>query len=531
MDRVKKISQDIKTGWESMEKSKRTQLIVFVSAIVLVLAALTYFSQRTEYKVLFSNLEEADSGAIVEDLEGNGLNYKLENNGTTILIDENEVDNYRIQLAADGLMPSNSTGFELFDSASMMATDEDRQIMYQRAISGELERAISSIAEVSSSKVLLSIPEESVFQNPEFQKEASASVVLDLRTSAVPSAETIQGIGAMVSGAVENLPIENIQIVDTQGNLLSRALSSPGDLYGSDLVSGQHGIKRSIESDFEDKVLRLLGPVFGMNKVNISVNAEVNFDAVEREIIAYENLEESDDPAVRSQMERVTGSEALADQVQGGNLDDGTGAVLGDTGEGDNSTYEHTTNYELDQSIEKIVEAPGTIENLTASVLILDNQNREEDVRSLVQNALGVDGSNVEIVFMPMDEETGQLIPEIDLSGDLMQVLEDYWPYLLGGAVLLLLFFGISRVVRNRRRMKQAEEEALTEQYNESLAYQEAMEKLNNLSQVESEEEIAKKAANAKAAENEQQVRQQAQENPALAAELVKLWMKEDDKS
>src|SRR5699024_10265938 len=140
--------------------------------ISLVLFLLVFITQRTEYKVLFSELEEADSGAIVEDLESKGMSYKLEDNGTTILIDKRMVDNYRIELAVNGPMPSTSTGFEIFDSSSMMATDEDRAIMYQRAISGELERSISSLDSVESGKVLLNIPESSVFQNPDYQKEA-----------------------------------------------------------------------------------------------------------------------------------------------------------------------------------------------------------------------------------------------------------------------------------------------------------------------------------------------------------------------
>lgn len=530
MDRIKKIRDDIKSGWDNMEKSKRTQLIVFVSAIIIVLASLTYFTQRTEYKVLFSNLEEADSGAIVEDLTANGIDYRLENNGTTILIDEKQVDNYRIQLASDGLMPESSTGFEIFDSASMMATDDDRQIMYQRAISGELERAIASISEISSAKVLLSIPEESVFQNPEYQKEASASVILDLKTSNQPSQGTIQGIGSLVSGAVENLPIENIQIVDTKGNLLSQSLAGADGMLGADLVSSQHSIKRSIEKDLEDKVLSLIGPLFGMNRVNVSVNAEMNFDAVEREVTAYENLETSDDPAIRSQTEIVTGSEALAGQVQSGSLDDATGAIVGtDGGAGDNSTYEHTTNYELDQQIERIVEAPGTINNLTASVLIMDTQNNMDGIISLVENALGTDRQNIEVVFVPMvEDESGQLLPEIDLGGDISRALKEYWPYLLGGLFVFLLFLSISRRIRKSRREKELEEAESEQQYNESLAYQDAMNKLNTLADP-NEAEIERQVANEKAAKNEKQVRDLAEENPALAAELVKLWVKEDE--
>ena len=134
MDKLKSITEDIKSGWEKINKKKRVQLISLVVAISILLFVLVYFTQRTEYKVLFSELEEADAGLIVEDLEANGMDYKLERNGTTILIDKDMVDEYRINIAVDGPMPSTSTGFEIFDGSSLMATDDDRAIMYQRAI-------------------------------------------------------------------------------------------------------------------------------------------------------------------------------------------------------------------------------------------------------------------------------------------------------------------------------------------------------------------------------------------------------------
>ena len=62
-----------------------------------------------------------------KDLEEQQIAYKLADNGTTILIDKDQVDEYRINLAVDNKLPNTSTGFELFDDANMMTTDEDRQ--------------------------------------------------------------------------------------------------------------------------------------------------------------------------------------------------------------------------------------------------------------------------------------------------------------------------------------------------------------------------------------------------------------------
>lgn len=520
MNKVKQIGSDIKSGWDRMEKPKRIRLGIIVGAIVILVILFGYFSQRTEYTVLFSELEEADAGAIVEDLEAKGMDYQLEDNGTTILIDEEYIDNYRINLAVEGLMPSNTTGFEIFDEASMMATDEDREIMYQRALAGELERAISSLDSIKAAKVLLSLPEESIFQNPDYQKEASASVVLELQTSQIPSQQTIQGIASLISGAVEHLPVSNVEIMDTNGNLLSTSLTNDGALSSADVVTQHQQITQSIETDLEQKVRSLLGPVYGLEKVQVSVNADLNFDAIEREEVAY------GEPSVRSQTEHVSGSEALAGQVQGGNLEDG-GAVFGEEDGEDNSTYEHTTNYELNTTTQNIVEAPGTIERITASVVILDNPVNQDAIQNLVENALGIvqlreNGAedSVYIEFLPQitEDETPSLIDGDDFMGQIIQFVADYGFYMLGGFVLLLILILVIRGVR-RRRMEAAYEDFDIEEttYNELL---------QDATKVDTDEERKKKEAES-AHMKEDTVRKQAKENPELAAELIKIWMKE----
>lgn len=48
----------------------------------------------------------------------------------------------------------------------MMTTDEDRKIMYQRALTGELENSIAALDDVDKAKVNLTIPKsDNVFDN------------------------------------------------------------------------------------------------------------------------------------------------------------------------------------------------------------------------------------------------------------------------------------------------------------------------------------------------------------------------------
>lgn len=532
MDKVKKIMDDIKAGWEKMEKSKRIRLVSIVSIFLVLILTIAYFTQRTDYQVLFNDLEDADAGAIVEDIEARGMKYQLDKNGSTILIPKDEIDNYRIQLAVDDLLPSSSTGFEIFDSANMMATDEDRAIMYQRAISGELERAITSLDSVNSAKILLNIPEDSVFQNPEYSKDASASVVLDMRGSGVPDAQTIQGISSLVSGAVDNLPPENVKIVDTKGNLLSTPLNGGAD--DTSVVTAHQKIKKSIETDLENKVINLLGSIYGHDKVHVSVNAGLNFDAIEEENINYGVPEDSetDKGLIRSQTENVTGNAGLSSIVEGSVLEEGqVDQFLEDNqGEGDNSSYDHTTNYELNSSTARVIKAPGSIESLSASVVILANQGGSNP-EPLVRNALGIDAElgneSIQIEYVePMVEEDPELLPEFGLAGAVLAWLGTNWWIVLIGFIALVVLVVLARVLLSRRRAEPVEE---TEEYEEPV-----VERIDD-EEVEEEEEITlSEEAKAKAREREishqkeDEVRDHARENPELVAELLKIWLNEE---
>ncbi|MEY8291436.1 flagellar basal-body MS-ring/collar protein FliF [Carnobacteriaceae bacterium 52-44] len=526
MDKLKSIASDIKAGWENMDKKKRVRLVSIVVTISVVLFLLVYATQRTEYKVLFSELEEADSGAIVEDLESKGMDYKLEDNGTTILIDKDLVDNYRIELAVNGPMPSTSTGFEIFDSSSMMATDEDRAIMYQRAISGELERAISSLANVESGKVLLNIPESSVFQNPDYQKEATASVVLQMNNNQMPDQATVQGIAALVSGAVENLPQANVEILDTSGRLLSASISDGYNL-SSDVVTEHQRIKNMVENDLEQNVRTLLSPVYGLENVQISVNADLNFDAIEREQVEY------GEQSIRSQTESVTGNAALAQEVQSGNLEDGTVNVIDENADEDNSSYEHATNFELDTTTSRIVEAPGAIERITASVIILDNPTDRAAIQGLVENALGIndfkpegepiDSVQIEYVMPPTEDEAPTLIGNPEFFETIISWITENWLLLVISVVVLTVILILFRVLRNR--FADEEDDELEMEFAEILPP--APEPEETLFDKETEEKMRR---NQVANEKEDMIREQTKENPELAAELIKIWLKEEDK-
>lgn len=538
MDKLKEIGNNLKNGWKNLAASKKRILIIVVSTAVILIAVLAFIAQRNHFTVLFSDLDEADAGAIVENLETEGIEYELEDGGKTILIDEAQVDQYRIQLASNGLMPVNSTGFEIFDETSMMATDEDREIMYQRAVTGELERSISSLQQVETAKVMLSIPEDSIFQNPDYKSEASASIVLETRGSGQLTTQNIQGIASLVSGAVDNLPMENIQIVDSNGNLLSGFLQEGESAIGATDVSTQQlSVQQTYEQDLEKRINALLAPVYGANNIRVVVNASMNFDAIEGETVEYTapmTDEEEEDPEreglIRSQTENYNGA---SDMIEG-LIEEGELPVAEDGDEELSTSLDRTINYELDQTTERYVRAPGVLEGVNASIII--NQNAEtvpaeDQIVPIVRRAIGLDDPATEIVgdvtFEPMPFADGEDIEPIgeDLMADFLLFFRRYWPFMIGGIILLITAIVILIIVRRGKNDDYDEFETAFENQNPTPLQREELAPIEpdpidlNIER--------KKQKNKVVSDKEDTVREEAKQNPELAAELMKIWLKE----
>ncbi|SFE78548.1 flagellar basal-body MS-ring/collar protein FliF [Trichococcus pasteurii] len=522
MNQLKSTMGAIREGWLGLSTPKKAGLITALLSIFLLVSGLSYYSQRVEYTTLFSGLEEADAGIIVNDLEAKAISYKLEDNGRTILIDDTQLDKYRIQLAVDGMMPETSTGFEIFDETSMMATDEDRNIMYQRAVTGELERAITSLQSVESAKVILSIPEVSVFGTE--QPEASASVVIATKGNQQLSSATIQGVVSLVSGAVENLPTNNIKIVDKSGNILGNAAMAGSDDYSPELVTRYNAIVTNYEQQLQQKLMAALAPIYGMDNLSIALTAEMDFDSLEQEIVNY------GDAAVRSQNVAATGGTVDVNEAAGETANDNTINSVISGEDGGQSSYEQTINNELDSTTTVRVSAPGTITRLTATVVyngtLSDEQKAQLD--SITKTTIGYTVNNTRtdevqvegIPFLATDEAADTIV---DTELGLAYYLKEYGLYIAAGIAGLFILSLIAFIFRNSKEKKYRafdEEMANATRIVEEKKVPQPP-SVNNL-----EDDLFDFTQNPRFM-RDAKVKDYVKANPEMSAEMIKIWMKD----
>ena len=141
MGKIVGIWNKLSGAWIKLSKVKKISFIIVLCSLI---AAISVYSlsgnKKAEYVPLFTNLDIKDASQMVEKLDQRKYSdYKIAKNGTALLVPETDVDRLRLDLAIDGALPDSGEGFELFDKSNYAMTDADREILYQRALEGELQ--------------------------------------------------------------------------------------------------------------------------------------------------------------------------------------------------------------------------------------------------------------------------------------------------------------------------------------------------------------------------------------------------------
>ena len=128
-----------------------------VALLVAVMVSLFLWSNKPEYRVLFSNYSDRDGGAIVASLQQLNVPYEFSEAGNAIMVPADRVHDTRLKLATQGLPRNGNSGFELMENQKLGSSQFLEQVNYQRALEGELSRSIDSIDAVVASRVHLSL--------------------------------------------------------------------------------------------------------------------------------------------------------------------------------------------------------------------------------------------------------------------------------------------------------------------------------------------------------------------------------------
>ncbi|MFC3338470.1 flagellar basal-body MS-ring/collar protein FliF [Paracandidimonas soli] len=511
-----------------------------LAALVALVVVLLLWSRGPDYRVLFSNLEDRDGGAIVSALSQMNIPYRFSENGGAILIPAEQVHATRLQLAEQGLPRSGQVGFELFDNARFGASQFSEQVTYQRGLEGELGSSIEALHSVQKARVHLAIPRETLFVRE--RQAPTASVLLNLYPGRHLNQNQVAAIAWLVSSSVPNLSAENVSIVDQNGRLLTQ----PSGEAKSD------GLRRDMVHDVEqrtvERIMTLLTPLVGAGNARAQVSADIDFSQREQTSEVYRPNQNPGEAAIRSQQlsassqagpgiaQGVPGAlsnqppadpvapvdaPAPADTVQAG-----PGATPA-AATNRNTRSDSTTNYELDRTISHVKDPTGRIQRLSAAVVVNYREQAdgtlaalsEEDlakIESIVRQAMGFNadrGDTVSVVNSQFND-----------TPDTLPVWKDPEMHALAILALKYLLIAIALLFAWRKIAKPILDSLLTPRVAPPAAVDRNADAL-----LEEKAQAERRASEiSRYEDNLNTARQMAEKDPRAVAMVMRTWMEKN---
>jgi len=542
---------------EKLRELPKPVLMGGAAALIALIVAVALWSRQPDYRVLYSNLEERDGGAIVAALNQMNVPYKFADNGGALMVPAERVHETRLQLASQGLPRGGAVGFELLDNARFGSSQFAEQVNYQRALEGELARSIEAVHSVQHARVHLAMPRQSLFVRE--RQAPTASIVLNLYPGRSLSDSQVSAIAWLVSSSVPELTAENVSIVDQNGRLLS----APGG-QGRGMDADQLRYVRELEQRTVERILTLLNPLVGAGNVHAQATADVDFSQREQTSEVYGPNQEPGKAAVRSKQTsdsthrgvnppegvpgaltnqpplNATAPIALPPAVQPpDNAQPGQAGAEGQptpaqlaaaqaaASQPGSSRRDATINYEVDRTINHVKESSGVLRRMSVAVVV--NYRPDEDgemqplppeelekLNRLVREAMGYSEARGDSLNL-----ANSLFTDVEPTIPLWQQPEwvDLGKSLAGYLIAALILFWIWRKIGR----------PLMQRYLDPIVDTEAIESAREEAQRQAEAEVrAQKLSRYE--DNLQTARNLAQKDPRAVAMVLRSWIEKDAK-
>ena len=523
MDKIKESFNKLLEKLKGLSKGRKIAFSVLTVGIILGAIYLFIFFNATKFEVLYADVDPTNSTIILAKLNEKKIEYKVDNN--TISVPKDMVAELRMELAP--ILPSAIKGYDLLleDAGVFGMTDKERSLKYKIALEGELARSIESFPEVKSAKVLLVTQEDSNFFRE--AEPSQASVTLEFNIGQSITNDQIKAITSLLTGSVKNLPKENVKIIGVINGKTSELTEDLDNSKNGDFTSAmeeQQAHIKKLEKEYEKKILNVLSPKYGSG-VKATVAVEADFDANEKDIITY------DPNKVPISEERIKNSSNSTDgNTSSGPVDNNTSNTTPANGDNQSESSEERINYQVGQTKERIVAAPGEVKKISASVVVNNEEITDEEkskINNSVSAAIGYSQERGDIISVEgtrfnsesdnaAAEEAARIAQEEEENRKMLM-----YKYIGAGAAALILLFIILGALRKSKKNKELAEGEI--QSGIDIVIGEQVKPKEVFKPLDFEQENEKTHI-------EKEIKKYASDKPDQVAEIIKAWMTEDER-
>lgn len=553
-EKIKPILDKVKGFFKGMSKTVRIILIVVLCAAVVAIAGLAIFHASRPYTVLYTGMNADEMREVLAYLGTNNITDFRVVGEDTILVPEGEAAPLQARLAMEGYPSSGFVYGTYLKNAGALSSQSDRELLEQYELQDRLGATIECFDGVQDAVVNISLGEDSRYiLDREDMVPATASVTLTMQGNRMLTNQQASAIRNLVSHSVKGLNFEDVTISDTAGNPYEAGTEADA----SENSTLKFALEKRVNNMVRDNVLNLLTPAFGSSNVSVSVKSTVNVSKKYIESVDYtgEDGTSWNDLGGHGLIGEFIWNNSIGQEAG----DNAAGGVPGTTtnsdlneymtnpdnltgGDGQGVSSSGSIKHDNDQVKTQEENIGGVVTDIMVAVSINSAAAENVDVAALVGPVARAAGITVEdqdakvsIVTLPFNADTNA--GEDQRTGWLAG-LPDWTLYAMiaGGALFLVLLF-IFLLLRSRakrRKMQQEQEEQLRLMEEQLRALQEAQ---AQPAEGEGEEQPSEDQQGAqiedlhseRTMELRQDVREFAEQNPELAAQMVKAWLKGGD--
>ena len=271
------MTEKLKALWAKLKehlKKISKKVYIFAGVALVVLAAVVVLVLYNKpYEVLVTGVSSGEASSILSYLDSLGVtDYKVENNDT-ILVPRGQEAALKGRILMAGYPQTGYAYSTYYDHVGSLSTEAERNNAYLMFLQESMSNTIRTFENVKDAMVYISPGEDHGYVLDSGNVvEASATVTVTMDGAAKLSGEQAAAIRNLVSHAVQGLEIDSVAISDTLGNTYSADASAEA---GNDSA-----LKLQLEEEYENKirteVLQALMPFFGEDHVRVSVSCVVD---------------------------------------------------------------------------------------------------------------------------------------------------------------------------------------------------------------------------------------------------------------
>lgn len=536
MSKAKEIWEKCKAFFKKMNQKTRTMLCVILGVVVVAAVVITIVMNSKPYSVLFTGLDSSEISSIISYISEKGVtNYRVQGSDTILVASDQEA-----QLKADLLLegyPKSGFAYETYKAGvSSMSTESDREIAYLQDLQDRMAGVIRCMDGVKSAVVTIAQGDDQRYVlDSSNATAASASVMVTMSAGGSLSSQQASAIRKLVSHAVSGLEVNAVSISDSQGNTYSADASADS----TDATKLKLSLEEQVNNKVRAEILAVMTPLYGADNVRVAVNSTVDIDHSVGETTTYTQPDWAADGSTDG--EGIIGSKIYDQEVVRG-TDDAAGGTVGDQSNSDIDTYvnsdstttvsgdetyirnQGTNTYNVDTAKEQTERIAGRVSDVMVSVTInrsADTTANTEELITHIARAAGisadVQASKISVLLEPFYGEKTAEEPEKPMS--FLESLNLPWwvPYAAAGVALLLLVLAIVLLVS--RKKKNSRRRAEVEELIDSIPQEKPVQPPEtgaNIMNIRTEKSMVLR----------QQIRKMAEDNPEMAAQLLKSWMR-----